>query len=206
MTTDPLDRVNGSKAFTTTARSVLTIAPHPEDESERVIACSKANLTERESIEVLRFRIESREVTEGDVTAKTSGIVWLGVAEGLDPDSVLARPPDDDGEGDDARDVLERTLADGPMWVKEVFDAMGAAGFSKDQAKRAKGKLRVRSVKIGKPGDEVVGWKWQLPPTRLREHEESEGGASQERTLLAPLAHPSGDRDGIRERCVEGLD
>src|SRR5204863_6177149 len=113
---------------------------------------------------------------------------------------------DDDGEGDDAKDVLARLLSDGPVWVKEVLDAMAAAGFSKDQAKGAKGKLRVRSVKIGKPGDAVVGWKWELRPTRLREHEEGQGSVSQQRTPLAPLPLPSHESDAIRPRAAESFE
>ncbi len=203
MTTDALDRVNGSKAFTTTARSVLTIAPHPENDAERVIACSKANLTRRESVEVLRFRIEERTVTEGEVTATTSGVVWLGVAEGVHPDSVLERPSEDVDDTEDAKDVLERILEDGPTWMKTALAAMAEAGFSKDQAKRAKQKLKVKSVKIGAPGDDVVGWKWQLPVRR--EHEESEGSAPQDPALLAPLALPS-DRDRLRDAAAEAID
>jgi hypothetical protein len=200
-TIDPLDRVNGSKAFTTAARSVLTIAPHPDDDSQRVIACSKANLTQRETIEVLKFKIETAEVTRNGITATTSNVVWLGVAEGIDPDSVLAHRDDDDerDDADDARDVLAKILEPGPMWVKKVFDAMADAGFSKDQAKRAKTKLHISSKKIGAPGDDVVGWKWQLP-TRLREHQQSEECGVQERTPLASLPLPS-ERDSL-----EGLD
>jgi hypothetical protein len=186
-TLDALDRVNGSKAFTTAVRSVLTIAPHPDapDGDERVVAVSKANLTRRDTIPVLKFRIEGCEITHGDLTVSTSRVVWLGEATGVDPDRVLASPGDDREDSTDAASTLATVLEDGPLWAKEAFDAMAAAGFSKDQAKRAKAKLRVTTSKVGAPGDADQGWKWSLPPRR--ERQEVEGSGSE----CAPSSHPS---------------
>jgi hypothetical protein len=97
----------------------------------------------------------------------------------------------------DACSALEGLLEGGPMWVKEVLDAMVDAGFSKDQAKRAKAKLRVRSEKFGRPGEADTGWKWVLPreqPPR-REHEGSEESGSPDPAPLAPLARSSDDQE-----------
>lgn len=186
-TLDALDRVNGSKAFTTSVRSVLTIAPHPDapDGDERVLAVSKANLTRRDTIPVLKFRIEGHDITHEGLTVNTSRVIWLGEATGVDPDRVLAAPGDDREDGTDAASTLATILEDGPLWAKEAFDAMTSAGFSKDQAKRAKAKLKVTTSKVGAPGDADQGWKWSLPPRR--EHEGMEGSGSE----CAPPSHPS---------------
>jgi len=64
---------------------------------------------------------------------------------------------------------------------------MAEAGFSKDQAKRAKAKIKARSVHVGKVGDADQGWQWELP----REHQGSEGSGTQNPAPLAPLALPS---------------
>jgi hypothetical protein len=58
---------------------------------------------------------------------------------------------------------LAQVLRDGPLWVKQAIDRMSEAGFTKDQARRAKERLKVRSEKFGKPGDAEQGWKWVLP-------------------------------------------
>lgn len=197
-TLDALDRVNGSKAFTTAVRSVLTIAPHPDapDGDERVVAVSKANLTHRDTIPVLKFRIEGHDVTHGGLTVSTSRVVWLGEATGVDPDRVLAIPGDDREDAADAATTLATILDDGPLWSQQAFDAMAAAGFSKDQAKRAKAKLKVTTSKVGAPGDPDQLWKWSLPPRR--EHEEVEGGASQGAPPSLPSLLPSDDEEAER--------
>lgn len=200
-TLDALDRVNGSKAFTTSVRSVLTIAPHPDapDGDERVVAVSKANLTRRDDIPVLKFRIEGQDVTHDDTTVSTSRVVWLGVAEGVDPDRVLSSPSDDREDGTDAATTLATILDDGPLWAKAALDAMAVAGFSKDQAKRAKAKLKVTTTKVGAPGDADQGWKWSLPPRRERQGVEGSGSQTAPSSHPSPL--PSGDvADVIRLR------
>jgi putative DNA primase/helicase len=63
----------------------------------------------------------------------------------------------------DAVDFLQEALKDGDQWVKDVKDAAKEAGLSWATVRRAKGKAGVRSVKVGKPGDEAQGWKWHLP-------------------------------------------
>ena len=70
-----------------------------------------------------------------------------GRGRSVDPDAVLAGHHQDD-DREDASEVLAVVLADGPVWVKDAFARMDEAGFSKDQAKRAKTKLRACSVKV----------------------------------------------------------
>lgn len=55
--------------------------------------------------------------------------------------------------------ALQAILSSGPVPAKAAIRAMAAAGFSKDQAKRAKRRLGVRSTKTGWPGEP---WTWDL--------------------------------------------
>src|SRR5690606_27532004 len=78
------------------------------------------------------------------------------------------------------------------LWVKDAIDRMAEAGFSKDQAKRAKRKLKVRSEKFGKPGDTDQGWKWVLPDTEGCT-EGCEGSEANPSPPSTPSLLPSGD-------------
>jgi hypothetical protein len=91
-------------------------------------------------------------------------VEWLGECAHTG-DTLLSPRADglDDDSNDDAAAALAQVLRDGPLWVKQAIDWMSEAGFTKDQARRAKESLKVRSEKFGKPGDAEQGWKWVLP-------------------------------------------
>jgi hypothetical protein len=162
--TDVLRKVVGSVGLTTAVRSVLAVGPHPEQpDTEKVAVLAKANMTDRFAVPAVRFRIESATVPHPDGgEVDTAHVVLLGEQLGIDSDAILTANDRSDDQHD-AATVLAAVLADGPVWVKDAVDAMAEAGFSKDQAKRAKGKLKVTSIKVGAPGDAEQGWQWQLP-------------------------------------------
>lgn len=162
--TDVLRKVVGSVGLTTSVRSVLAIGPHPEHpDDEKVAVLSKANMTDRHAVPAMRFRVEGTDVAHPDGgKVNTARVVLLGEQLGIDADSILTAGDNGDDQHD-AASVLEQVLADGPVWVKDALDAMACAGFSKDQAKRAKSRLKARSIKVGAPGDAEQGWKWELP-------------------------------------------
>jgi hypothetical protein len=171
-TTDPLLRVSGSTAFTSAARAVLTIAPHPDDERERVIVLSKANLTAREDVPPLRFRVEARVVESPSGPVDTSGIAWCGIAEGLDPDRVLdATDPDDRCLLDDAIDFLRHALAGGPQPSRELKRRAAAEGISDTTLKRARRALSVVVDRSGWPSETH----WMLPLSSRATHSRAIG-------------------------------
>lgn len=160
-TTDPLDRVNGSKAFTSTTRSVLTIAPHPEDKEIRVVVANKANLTGRD-VPVLQFGIEARTVEADGIVTTVSGVVWKGIAEGFDPDAVLAPAEDEDSRSrlEAAKAWLEAVLQGGPASSSNVKKWAVAADIAPSTLHRARLDLEV----IVTADDQVRGrpttWTW----------------------------------------------
>lgn len=161
-TTDPLDRVNGSKAFTTSVRSVLTVAMHPDEENVRVVATNKHNHT-APNVPVLKFVVEQRFVTQDDRIVETAAVAWKGVAEGFDPDTVLApRPSDEEATRlEAAMDWLKKVLttptpsADIKKWAK-------AAEIAERTLQRARELLKVEVVTdVGDKGRRTI---WNLPP------------------------------------------
>lgn len=79
------------------------------------------------------------------------------------------------GHGASARDEavawLAGHLAQGPQWCADLFEAAREAGFSQDQAKRAKGKLKVASIRNGAAG----AWFWRLPTQQGLPKDSQEG-------------------------------
>ncbi len=65
-----------------------------------------------------------------------------------------------DEAADDIDEWLTDLLANDPVKATEVFSSADAAGFSKDQAKRAKKRLGIIADRPNNPGP----WFWSLPP------------------------------------------
>lgn len=174
-----LYRGGGSIGIIGAARAGLIVAADPDDPERRVLASTKANLGKL--ADSLAYRLVNDELRS------VARVVWDGASHHR-ADDLLVTHDTTSEDGADAASVLAVVLADGPVWVKQAIAAMAEAGFSKDQAKRAKQKIGATSAKQGKPGDTESGWVWVLPPRR--EHEGSE-----ERTHSGPLPSlPSGNR------------
>jgi AAA domain len=81
--TDPLQLVMGSKAFTAVARSVHTVIADPDDETvaRRLFGTPKNNLG-RSDLPVLAFTIESHAVPTDDGDAWTGRLAWADAEVG----------------------------------------------------------------------------------------------------------------------------
>ncbi len=178
-----LYRGQGSIGIVGAARVGLIAATDPEDDTRRILAVSKSNLAAVP--ESIAYRLVSSD------EHGCGRIQWEGVTRYRADDLVADRHDNPDDDRDDAARVLESILTDGPRWAKEAVDEMAAAGFSKDQAKRAKSRLKVQSVKYGRPGDAEQGWKWALPTQGEERTEGCEGSALTEPAPFTPFALPS---------------
>lgn len=155
----------GSVAWSQVARCVLSIAEDP-DNGTRVLTNTKSNYvgTDR-SVE---FRIVNTVIDTEDGPTEIGSVEWLGDTT-LDARDLLA------GADDDHHDVdrwLTTLLANGSVKATEVFSAADAAGYSKDQAKRAKKRLGIVADRPNNPGP----WFWSLPATPetgSREHDDT---------------------------------
>lgn len=200
----PMYRGGGSIGIVGAARAGFLVARDPEDPDTRVLACIKSNLA-REP-ESLAYRLESAPGTD------VARVVWLGASH-LDASGLL-RDGDND-EADDRREIdawLQDLLEEegGAGDAKAVLRQAKAAGFSVDQAKRAKKRLGIESVKTGNVG-EAGSWQWRLPTEErtksakgvaLREPHSSHPSVPPSCALCGlPTADPT-DEDGRCPACT----
>ncbi len=168
-----LYRGGGSIGIIGAARAGLIVAIDPDDETRRVLAVTKSNLAAMPT--ALAYRLVP------DEEHGCARVRWEGPTEHRANDLLATRGDDENDDGADAAAALASILRDGPLWVKECIEAMAEAGFTKDQARRAKDRVG-RSVKRGRPGDAEQGWKWEL-----RHHQRTPEGGSEP---------PEGGEDG----------
>lgn len=148
---DPLYRGGGSIGIVGAARAGLLVAADPNDPTRRVLACVKSNLG------VMPDSLAYRLVDSPD--HGVARVIWDGVTT-HDAHSLLAAPSGDSTE--DRHDIdrwLTDYLANGSKKANEVYSAADAAGYSKDQAKRAKKRLGIDAVR--ETGDGPWFWKLQ---------------------------------------------
>ncbi len=166
---DPMYRGGGSIGIVGAVRAGMLVAKDPDDEEIRVLACTKSNLGPEP--EALTYRL-----TDANAHG-VARVEWIGTST-HDARALLA-DQGDDGDRDDRQAVetwLRDLLEDNGLALpaNEVYKHAGAAGFSRDQAKRAKSRLGIKAVKG------ATNWAWQLP-------EDFEGGATPTGCSLAPL-------------------
>jgi hypothetical protein len=156
--TDPLQVVMASKAFTAVARSVHTVISDPDDEGDqrRLFGTPKNNLG-RTDLATLSFTIESFRVPIDDENlAWTGRLVW-----GDDSTSSIFDALSRSAQSDDEKSAISEAAE----WLEEYLSAAGgvaasadikkhgvAAGHSYDSLKRARRKIRSDTERHGFPG------------------------------------------------------
>ncbi|HXF73001.1 MAG TPA: AAA family ATPase [Actinomycetota bacterium] len=153
-------RVSGSIGMPAAARSLLVVAPDPEDPSgsTRLLAHGKSNLGPEAPAK--RFRIEGRwaKGPDGEDIA-TSGIAWCGEVRVNKADLLSADGHEDRTARREAAGFLRELLAEGPVPAEEVKREAAAAGIAWATVRRAKAELGVASKKQRFGG----AWVWSLP-------------------------------------------
>lgn len=145
-----LYRGGGSIGIIGAARSALLVAEDPEDESRRVLASLKHNLSE--PAPSLAFSITT--AANGAARVEWKGETTFGAHD-------LLRAPVDDEEKSalsEAMDFLRDELGDGPMAAKSVQKNAHDARITDATLRRAKSALKVKSVKEGDGS-----WSWHIP-------------------------------------------
>ena len=155
--TDPLQLVMASKAFTAVARSVHTVVPDPDDETgnRRLFGTPKNNLG-RSDLPTLGFTIDSFSVpTDGDDLALTARLVWgaespSSIAEAM---RRAAESPDQKSATAEAAEWLEDYLTScgGVASLGDIKRGGAAAGHSYDSLKRAKRRIAAGHENTGFP-------------------------------------------------------
>jgi AAA domain len=149
-------RGGGSIGLAGAARIVLAVGSDPEDESRRILASVKSNLSAPPPSLAYQL-VEER---------GTVRIEWLGTST-LTAGQLLAAPVDDDERSalDDAVTFLADQLSSGSVAVKDVKSEAQKAGISDRTLTRAKARAGVVSERVGfgKDGE----WSWTLPTHRV---------------------------------------
>jgi hypothetical protein len=151
---NPMYRGGGSIGIIGAARSGLLVSRDPDDESRRVLASTKSNLSKPPGS--LSFALEDR--------AEAVRIKWLGASR-HSAITLLSEPVNDQDPAalDEAKDFLRVQLADGPFPARELKRLGRVAGISEKTLDRAKGALGIRPRKVGQPGSSIQGWVWEFP-------------------------------------------
>ena len=143
-------RGGGSIGLAGAARIVLAVGADPEDETRRILAPVKANLSAPSPS--LAYRLVE---APGAVR-----IDWLGTSD-VTAAQMLALPVDEEERSvlDDAVAFLRDRLSDGQVDAATVKADAHKASVSERTLRRARDRLKVKPRKLGMTGP----WVWSLP-------------------------------------------
>jgi hypothetical protein len=163
--TDPLNLITGSRAFSAVARAVLSIArDSAEDDGSCVMSVTKNNLG-RLDLPSLRYRVETAEIPTDEGPAYVGRLVMVGETDRSVNDILndSAEPQGEDrAEANDAAAWLTDYLTSkgGEASRKDVLKAARAEGIADRTLTRARTKAHVATTREGFPGNTV----WRLNP------------------------------------------
>jgi AAA domain len=172
MTTDALNLVMASKAFTAVPRAVIGMARDEDAEEDNVVVVSqiKSNLGPME-IPSLKFTFQQVTVeTEDGRGAHVGRLVELGESSRSVTEILAGRgdEADQDNWNEAAWWLYEHvTGAGGEAAARDIFTAGKTAGHSKDSLKRASQKLALAKRKDGFQGR----WLWVFDVTHSKQPE-----------------------------------
>lgn len=186
----PMYRGGGSIGIVGAARAGFLVAPDPEDEGTRVLACIKNNLAPEPPS--LAYRLEA---APGSHVAQ---VVWVGESQRGAVE--LLRPAEDDDERNERDEAVEWLLAyltdrGGAAPAGDVLKAASRDGVAKTTLHKARKRAGVTTAKAGMQG----GWTWRHP-------EDSAEGSQDSRSHEPEPSEPSGNlrsaSDQAGEACV----
>lgn len=158
-TANARDKYGATSELRKTAR--MSLFAQLDDETELLtIGPEKSNIVPR-GVNASQFRITTceREGFEDGIPV----LAYVGATDYTATDLLAAKFEADRDGGDQAPrnevdNIIKEILRDGPVASNDVFKQAEQAGVSKDQAKRAKARLRIEARKEGDGG-----WYWVLP-------------------------------------------
>jgi hypothetical protein len=162
-------RVQGSIAYVGACRANFLFLKDRQDQTGRRVLMLDNGCTLAPTLPTLAYRIEDR--GDGPTVEWEAEPVPITTEEALAAESEAGL---DQSEAPEVERWLRETLADGPVPAKQVLKSCKDAGFSCDQAKRAKKRLRVRGYKEGFAPD-VSRWVWALPENASSGDEQAKG-------------------------------
>jgi hypothetical protein len=164
--TDPLELVMASRAFTAVARSVQTVIRDPNDETgaRRLFGTVKNNLG-REDLPALAFTITTHVIDTEEGPASTAQLQWGDEINTTIAAIMQTEINPDKTATEEAMDWLEDYLAQqgGTAPSKDAKQAGRKAGHADRTLHRARARIHVKTASHGYPRET---W-WSLPGTQL---------------------------------------
>jgi hypothetical protein len=210
---DPLNLVMASKAFTAVARSVHSVIRDPDDETEsrRLFGTPKNNLG-RLDLPTLTFTIHGyRYPTTDGEEGWTGRLEWGEDADGSIGDAIRRSvdQTEDRSIATEAADWLQDwlTAMGGTDHSANVQKAAKAAGQADRAIRAARSRLR---IKITSHGFQRESW-WSLPDTQLANGDTTSKVVTRSRDVppgeMSPLTQPSqlGGQHGQHAEFYEGV-
>ncbi|MGH3486550.1 MAG: AAA family ATPase, partial [Actinopolymorphaceae bacterium] len=161
---DALNLITGSRAFSAVARAVMAIARDPDaDDGSCVLSQAKNNLG-RLDVPSLRYVVDSAEVPTDEGPAYVGALRFTGESDRTVADLLgdgLTAESGDRAERDEAADWLTDYLQQrgGAAARDDILKAAKAEGIAERTLKRARNRARVTSERSGFPARSV----WCLP-------------------------------------------
>lgn len=150
--TNPLERVTGSLAFGALARIVLATAKIDDGENTRRIFCrAKSNI----GLDSGGFEYDLKQ-KEVQTDIFSSYALWGKAVEG-NARELLAEPTHDDSASD-CVEFLTELLKAGRMSAKDISTEGRSSGYSENQLRRAREKLKIKPHRTGFGKGSIVYW------------------------------------------------
>ena len=159
MSSDPVNLILGSRAFSAVARVALVAARDPDDEASNVLSVEKSNLG-RIDVAGLTYRVDGAEIATDEGPAGAGLLVWTGETDRRVRD-IMADREGEHGERDQAADWLTGYLTDSGSEApaKEIKAAARAAGFADRTLDRARSRAGVSTGRSGFGRGAVYVWR-----------------------------------------------
>lgn len=188
-------KIGESHAFQAVARTVLALAPDPDDEdgedgSDKILAATKLNLLRRGRGFGLKLRVEPATVYTNDmVPVETSTLKIMGRSS-VAADDLLADQTER-GSRRQTLDFLLEILAAGPMESKPLQRAAKEAGV----AWRGVERYYREVCKPAKPAMSRGPWVYELHESHLPTHTPGEHGGHTDKSAMFPPGVGRGPAD-----------
>lgn len=167
--TDPLNMIMGSRAFTAVPRAVLFVMADPDDPSLRVLGQAKSNLGPMDT-PLMTFAIDSAVVGyDGDREISAGRLRWVGERAGTIQETVARS-----AQSADSRSAVEEAAG----WLQDYLETRGGSAMSmdcKDEGKKLghtadalkKAAKRIGCVQGNVPGVFPRKTQWSLAGVKI---------------------------------------
>lgn len=161
-TKSALHRTQGSVAWTAAPRCIWAVIRDKEDESgrSRLMMCVKNNIGP--DTDGFRYEVEGFHLTDSDPLIETSRILWHAEPVAANADQAFQSHTDIEEKTavSEAAEFLKDILKFGPVTVFEIEASARKAGVLTHNLRRAKAKLKIKSIKQGGISGK---WVWDMP-------------------------------------------